>query len=314
MTAPAQSGRAGAGRLLGLGARAALSGPGLLLGVALTLAAAACARSVVRPALFLAGNDDVRRLVGLGAWGLVVLAALARGIALAWAVRAGEGRIRGGQPTLEARALGATSLTGLAWAVGVAAVHLTLFLWFSTGIVSTAVVFVLGKGPLPLLGAAGLAGVLSVAAIAAPVLGLWLELALVRAVVRREGIALAGAEAWHTLGQRPGFVVGAWLATALPAVGVAGTVQVFLGMRPPPSWATVAAQGTGLLLVALIDAVAAVVRLDAYAALELDREGALPAPPPPPDPAPVVPRATLVPPASVVQARLVPPPDGGVSG
>ena len=78
MTGVAQSGRAGTGRLLGLGARAAFCTPGLVLGVALTLAAAGFARAVVFPALALAADGDVRRLVGFGAWGLIILAALTR--------------------------------------------------------------------------------------------------------------------------------------------------------------------------------------------------------------------------------------------
>ena len=51
MTAGGRVGPAGAGRLLGLGVRAALSTPGPVLGVALTLAAAAFAGSAVFPAL-----------------------------------------------------------------------------------------------------------------------------------------------------------------------------------------------------------------------------------------------------------------------
>jgi len=314
MTAAAPSGRAGAGRLLGLGARAALSSPGLLLGVALTLAAAAFARTVIFPALAFAADDDVRRLLAVGAWGLVVLAALARGVALAWAVRAGVDRIRGQEPALDAASLETTGTTGLAWAVGAAAVHLALSLWFWTGLLGAGVTYLLGEGPLPVLGAAGLAAVLSVGAIAGPLLGFWLEVALARAMVRREGIAVAGAEAWRTLGERPGFILGAWFATALPAFGVATLVRTFLGMAPAPSWATVAAQGTGLVLLALIDAVATVIRLDAYAALELDRAGGLPPLPVSPPAPPPVPRATLVEPSTILQARLVPPPGPGVAG
>jgi hypothetical protein len=311
MTAAAPSGRAGAGRLLGLGVRAALSSPGLLLGVALTLAAAAFAGAVIFPALAFAPDDDEQRLLALGAGGLVALAALARGIALAWAVRAGSDRIRSGATVLDATTVGLTGRTGLAWAIGVAVVHLALSLWVWTGLLGAGVAYLLGEGALPVLGAAGLAAALSVGAIAGPLLGFWLEVALARAVVRREGVAVAGAEAWRTLGERPGFVLGAWFVTALPAFGVATLVRTFLGMAPPPSWATIAAQGTGLVLLALIDAMATVVRLDAYAALELDRAGVLPPLPVPPPP---VPRATLVEPSTILQARLVPPPGPGGAG
>ena len=314
MTGVAQSGRAGTGRLLGLGARAAFCTPGLVLGVALTLAAAGFARAVVFPALALAADGDVRRLVGFGAWGLIILAALTRGVALAWAVRAGEGQIRGGPGALDGTAVEMTGRTGLAWAIGAATVHLALSLWFWTGLLGAGMAYLLGEGPLPVLGAAGLAAVLAVAAIAGPLLGLWLEVALARAMVRREGIAVAGVEAWRTLGARPGFVLVAWFATALPAFGVAMLVRTFLGMAPPPSWATIAANGIGLLLLALIDAVATVVRLDAYAAVELDRAGALPPLPVPPQAPPPVPRATLVEPSTIIEARLVPPPDPGVAG
>jgi hypothetical protein len=314
MTPAAQDPPASAGRLLGLGVRAAFSTPIPVLGVALTFAAAAFARSAIFPALAGAESDDVRRLVAIVGWGVVVLAALARGIGLAWAVRAADGRLRGEVAVTDARTFAATGVTGLAWAIGAAVVHLTLSLWFWTGLASAGLVYVLGRAPLPLLGAAGLAGVLSVAAIAGPALGLWLEVSLARAVVRRESIARAGAEAWRTLGERPGFVVVAWLATALLAFGLASMVQTFMGMSPPQSWATAGVMVSGLLLVALIDAVATVARLDAYAALELDRAGVLPQPPRPPAAAPVLPRATLVDPASVVQARLVPPADPGVTG
>src|SRR5262249_35459109 len=56
MTAPGQPVRARAGRLLGLGARSAFAFPGLVLGVASTLAAAALARAVVFPALTFASD------------------------------------------------------------------------------------------------------------------------------------------------------------------------------------------------------------------------------------------------------------------
>jgi hypothetical protein len=229
----AASGRAGAGRLLGLGARAALSTPGPVLGVALTLAAAEFAGSLVFPAAVLSGSADDLRLVVAGALGLVVLAALARGIALAWAVGAASARIRGGRPTFDGSAVETTGLTGLGWAVGAAAVHLTLSLTLWTGLASAGLVYLFGKAPLSLLGAAGLAGVVSVVAIAGPVLGLWLEVALARAVALRQGIAVAGAEAWRTLGARPFFVVGAWLATVVPAFAGARIVRFRRLLRRP---------------------------------------------------------------------------------
>lgn len=314
MTGRTESARASAGRLLGLGIRAAFSTPLAVLGVALTVAAAEVAQAVIFPTMFLADGEDDVRLVVLGAVGLVVLAALARGIALAWAVRTAAERMRGGAWDPDQRAAAATGLTGLFWAVGAAAVQLTLSLTFWTGLAATGMVYLVGKTPLALLGAAGLAGVLAVGAVLGPVLSLWLEVALARAVARGEGIAVAGAEAWRTLGERPGFVVVAWLATALPAMAVAAMVQSFLGMAPPPSWPVVLAQASGLLLLALIEAVATVGRLDSYAALELDRAGVLPVPPTPAPVVPPVPRATLVQPSTVVQARLVPPPDPGMSG
>src|SRR5262249_58399709 len=134
-----------------LGARSALAFPGLLLGVASTLAAAAFARAVVFPALAFAGDEDVRRLVGLGAWGLVVLAALARGIALAWAVRAAADRMRGRPGQLAGNAVAPAGTTGLAWAVGAAVGQLTLSLWVWTGLLAAGAAYVVGKVPLPLL-------------------------------------------------------------------------------------------------------------------------------------------------------------------
>ena len=96
MTAAAPSGRAGAGAAPGprRAHGALLSGP-VAGGRADPRCGSLRPATALPPALILASDDDVQRLLAIGAWGVVVLAALCRGVALAWAVRAGVDRIRG---------------------------------------------------------------------------------------------------------------------------------------------------------------------------------------------------------------------------
>lgn len=297
-----------AGRLLALGAGAALSAPVAALAAAGALAVALIVQSTLPVAWFQsdpeaqAGGTLVR-----GALGLLFGAALARAVALAGAVAQSAARLRG-QPVGFLDAVGRSAGTGLLWAVGAAAAQLAFRLWVWTGFLATLAALVFAPPAPALLGAAGLALVLSVALLGGFVLWLWLELALMRAVVVGGGVARAAADATHLLLQRPGFVFLAWLVTAVPALAVSGFVQTLLGFSPRVGWASAAASGIGLLLLALIDATATVLRLGAFAAVELDAAGEIPLPPPP------VPRATLVDPGSIVQARPVGPLEPGAAG
>jgi hypothetical protein len=303
MTAAAEPVRrpSGAGRLLGLAVKSALSTPGATLAVGFTLAVAQTVSEVLPRAVFAADpSADLGTTLAIGGVGLLIVAALTRGVALAWAVQAGAATADWNA------ALAVTAVKGLSWAVLAAAAHLALSLWFWTGLVSALAAFFLGSPRVALGGAFGLSLVLAVGVVAAPLLSIWLELALARAVVSRTSVGRAGADAARTMLERPGFVVGAWLATALPAFGISRFVELVLGTVPGSEWAAAGAMGVGLLLLALIDALATVVRLDAYVALELDRTGMLPAPPPP-----AVPRAALVVPGTILESRPVGPPGPG---
>jgi hypothetical protein len=176
------------------------------------------------------------------------------------------------------------------------------------------VALVLGGPVVSLLGAVGVALVLTVGAFLGPAAALWLELGLVTSVVRPLSVWAAAGEAARTLLARPGFLLLAWFATALPAGFLVGAAQAMAASTPGPGRASAAAAGVAVLLVALVQAAATLVRLDALAALALDREGRLPTPPPPVAPPVPVPRATLVGP-EVIQARPVGPmgpwPPGG---
>jgi hypothetical protein len=293
--------RSRTGRLLALGTGAALSSPVAVLAVGATLAVALVIGSTLPVALFQADPKAQAggTLVG-GALALLLGAALARAVALAGAVAQSAAQLRG-QPVGLVEAVGRSAGTGLVWAIGAAVAQLAFRLWVWTGFLATLGALLFAPPAASLLGAAGLALVISVALLGGFVLFLWLEVALARAVVIGGGVARASADATQLLLRRPGFVVLAWLVTALPALAISGFVQTLLGFSPRVGWASAAASGIGLLLLALLDATATVIRLGAFAAAELDAAGELPVPPPP------VPRATLVEPGSIVQARMVGP-------
>jgi len=160
-------------------------------------------------------------------------------------------------------------------------------------------------------GALGLALVATVGPLGAVSLELFLELALVRSVCRDEPLAVAGSGAASALLARPGLPFGLWALTAVLAAAVSGTAAGLATLAPPaegryevPIVLVQAAIG------ALAGALAVLVRLGAFTALELDRSGELPAPPVPP-PAPPVPRAELILEAEpILEARAVGPPPG----
>jgi hypothetical protein len=220
-------------------------------------------------------------------------------------VGAGAARLRTGAAT-EGVAPATAGLRGIAWAAAATVVDLLLSTWFWGVLVASGVALVLGGPFVSLLGAAGFALALTLGTLLGPAAALWLELGLVVSVVRPVRMGVAAGEALRLLLARPGFLVGAWVVTAVPAGMLSAGFQVMAAGAPGPGWSAAGAAGVALLLVALVQALATLIRLDALAALVLDREGALPRPPPAPvRPAPV-PRATLVT-HEVVEARPVGP-------
>ena len=138
-------------------------------------------------------------------------------------------------------------------------------------------------------------------------------MALVRAVVRDEPPATAGWEAARALLARPWAPLGLLLLTALLAAAVAGTRAVLSGLGAPRGLHRLlgGAALIQLAIAALASAVAQLVRLFSFVALELGRSGELQVSPPPPAP---VPRAELVLDEGVIlEARVVdrPPRTGG---
>lgn len=303
---PPERPAASAGWLFRLGARAGFSTVAELLVLAGVLAVARTVQSVLWPALL--GADPALRLdrtLLLAGTGLLLAATLGRVVVTAIGVRSGAARIatagsdRAPSPPVAA-------LRGVAWAAAAVILDLVLDVWFWTSLVSSALALALGGPLVSLLGAVGAALVLTVAAFLGPAAALWLELGLVTAVVRPVTFGAAASEAARILLARPGFLVLAWLATALPAGFLVAAVQAMASGAPGPGRAAAAASGVALLLVALAQAAGTLVRLDAFAALVLDGEGRLPAPPPPVAPLAPVPKATLVGP-EVVEARPVGP-------
>jgi len=310
MTAAAPSGPSGApiGWLLRLGARAATSSALAVLTLAAVLAASQVVWHTLGAALLL--GDPALRLEGtllLSGAAMLLMASLARAVVLAVAVHSGATRLRTvpGSPALsEARA----GLRGIAWAAVAVLVNELLSIWFWGVLAASGVATVLGGPLISLLGITGVALVLTLGLLLAPAAALWLELGLVTSVTRPARFGQAAGAALTTLLRRPGAVVALWLVTAVPAGFLAAGVQVLEAGTPGPGRAAAAAGGVALLLVALIQAVATLIRLDALAALVLDGRGELTSPPPKPSPPPSpIPRATLVPTSEVVEARPVGP-------
>jgi hypothetical protein len=160
-------------------------------------------------------------------------------------------------------------LRGIAWAALAVVVDQLLGAWFWGVLLASGAVTVLGGPGVSLLGATGVALVLTLGAFLFPAAALWLELGLVAAVTRPARTREAA---------------------------------------PGPGWSAASSAGVAILLVSLVMAVATLIRLDALAALVLDRRGELPSPPPrPAPPAPAIPVASLVSTGEVVEARPVGP-------
>jgi hypothetical protein len=298
------------GRALALGGRAAFARATPPL-----LAALAAAVGAVASTLLWAGSLGV--LVGARDGTLVVGLLLV--LAIAWLLQAAVlgGAVLQAKATLRLqpvpsfpeailraapRALGWAALAAAAllawqgWQLGVGGSGALLFLRGLAG----------GRGGLA--GALALALAASVGSLGTVFLQLVSELALVRAVARDEPSAVAGWEAGSGLLARPWVPLGLLVLTGVLAAAVGGLAATLGGMGAP-FIARYRAPTTLLevAIAALATSVAQLVRLGAFAALELDRSGELPAPPAPPRP--VVPRAELVLEAEpVLEARAVGPP------
>jgi hypothetical protein len=310
MTAVQPSGPAGAsiGWLLRLGARTASSSALAVLVLAGILATSQVVWRTLGAALLV--GDPALRLEGtllVSGAAMLITAALARAVVLAVTVQSGATWLRTvpGSPAIPpARA----ALRGIAWAALAVLVNELLTIWFWGVLVASGVATALGGPVVSLLGIAGVAGVLSLGLLIVPAAGLWLELGLVTSVTRPARLGDAAGAAGMTLLRRPGTVVALWLVTAVPAGFLAAGLQVLQAGTPGPGRAAAAAGGAALVLVALIEALATLIRLDALAALVLDGMGELPRQPPRPTPPPVpIPVATLVPAREVVEARPVGP-------
>jgi len=303
---PAERTVAPVGWLLRLGWRAAGSSALPVLALAGALAISQVVWRTL-PVALVTGDPALRLeetlLVSGGA--LVLLASMVRAVVLAMGVQSGAAQFRTAPSGLSPERAG---LRGILWAGVAVVVDQVLSVWFWGVLVASGAATVLGAPVVSLLGVTGLALVLTLGAFLVPAAALWLELALVAAVTRPARLGEAAGVALQTLVARPGAVVVLWLLTAVPAGFLAAGIQVLEAGAPGPGRAAAAAGGVGILLVALVEALATLVRLDALAALVLDRRGELPAPPPrPAPPAPAIPVATLVPSAAVVEARPVGP-------
>ena len=303
---PSQPAAAPVGWLLQLGGRAAMSSALPVLALAGVFAASQVVWRTLSMAL-LVGDPALRleETLLVSAAGLLLLASLARAVVLAVAVQSGAARLRTAPSGLSAARAG---LRGIAWAAVAVVLDQLLGAWFWGVLLASGAATVLGGSVVSLLGATGVALVLTLGAFLVPAAALWLELGLVAAVTRPARLREAASTALETLLARPGAVVALWLVTAVPAGFLAAGLHVLQSGAPGPGWAAASAGGVAVLLVALVEAVATLVRLDALAALVLDGRGELPAPPPrPAPPPPAIPVASLVPSGEVVEARPVGP-------
>jgi hypothetical protein len=298
------------GRALKLGATTAFSraAPALLLGLA-TASASLCSTLLWMAGLATLLHDGGKvRLVGL--LGAAVVAFVLQAAILGGALhQAAAGLQSRAVPTLREAMLVAAP-RALPWAVLCGAALIAWSGWQLLLGGSSLLLFLRGlfHGSGGLAGALGLSLALTLGPLGALFLQLVSEMALVRAVVRDEPVAEAGWEAARALLARPWAPFGLLALTALLAAAVAGATAAFSGMAPPRPFRFL--DGAALLklaLGALAVAVAQLVRLDAFAALELGRGGELPEAPAPA----VVPRAELLPESSsILEARAVDGPPG----
>jgi len=295
---------------LGLSTGFAHAAPGLLLGLAV-VATALCGSWLWRIGLLaaLGGGHAGRLLVVLGA---TVLAWLLEATVLGGAVRQGGLLLRAKDVPALREAMAAAVSRALRWAVLAGA---AVFAWTGWQLLlgtSGLLLFLRGllHGGGGLAGALGLSLVFTLGPLGAVALQLVVEMALVRCVLRDEPASVALWEGSRALLARPWAPFGLLVVTAVAAAAVAGTASAVAAMVPPTSLHV--ARGTALLTLAissLASAVALLVRLGAFSALELDRTGELP--PPAEMSQPSIPRAELLLEAEpVLEARAVGPAPG----
>jgi hypothetical protein len=301
-------------RALGLGFSGAFAhaAPALLVGLG------ALASTLCTSLLWLQGFSALvdgsanSRLVGLA---LATLAAwLLEAAVLGAAVRQAAFALRGQTAPPLLSALTSAAPRALGWAILTAAALLAWTGWQLLVATSGALLFLRGLlhgGGGGLGGALGLALVATVGPLGALFLQLAVETALVRSVVRDESASVALYEGARAVLARPFVYIGLLALTALLAATVSGSATALSSMGAPTSVRLL--RGTAFLQLAiasLASAVALLVRLDAFVALELGRTDELP--PLPVPPRPVVPRAELILDAApILEARAVGPESGG---
>jgi hypothetical protein len=299
-------------RALGLGASAgfARAGPALTLGLA-ALATGVCATLFWRSGLAALAErgQTARFLCFLGA---TAAAWLLEASVLGGGVRQAALSLRGQDIPPLPEAMASAVPRALGWAVLAGGAVLAWTGWQVLVGASGLLLYLRGllHGSGGLAGALGLSLVLTLGPLGAVFLQLVVEMALVRSMVRDEPASVALWEATGSLLARPWVPFGLLVLTAVLAAAVGGLAAAVAGMAPPTSLHL--GRATALLRLAiasLASAVALLVRLDAFVALELDRMGELP--PPPARAAPAIPRAELVLDAEpVLEARAVGPPSG----
>lgn len=302
------------GRALALGADGAFSRPG----PALLLGAASASSTFCTTLLWMTGLAALleggarRRLLGLAV--AAVVSWLLQAVILGGAVHQAGATLRG-RPVLPLfSAIAAAAPRALPWAVLAGAAVLAWngweFLVGGSGLLLFLRGLLHGRGAL--LGALALALVGSLGPLCALFLQLVAEMALVRSVVRDEPPPVAGYEAARTLLSRPWAPLGLLVLTALLAAAVGGAAAVLSGMGPArPLRLLGAAAVLQVAIASLAVAVAQLVRLSSFAALELGRTGELGPAAAPPAPPPPAPRAELVlDTGQALEARAVEPPGG----
>lgn len=213
-------------------------------------------------------------------------------------------------------ALTSAAPRALGWAVLTGAALLAWLGWQVLVGASGWVLFLRGlfHGSGGLTGATALALVATVGPLGACFLQLVVEMALVRSIARDEPPSVALYESAGALLARPWVPVGLLLLTGLLAAVVSGTAAALAGMGGPTPWFRLVrgAAIVQLAIASLASALALLVRLGAFLALELGRSDEIPEVSLPP--APLVPRAELVlADEAVLEARAVEPsPEGGV--
>ena len=302
-------------RALGVGASVAFSRaePVLLLGLA-ALASTLCTSLLWLNGLATLVDDGARaRFLGL----LVAAAAawLLEAAILGGAVQQFARGLRGKEVPPLLLAMTSAAPRALGWAVLAGAALLTWLAWQVLVGASGFLLFLRGlfHGSGGLVGALALALVATVGPLGAFFLQLVVEMALVRSVAREEAPAVALYESARGLLARPWVPVGLLVLTALLAAALAGTAAALSGMGPSTSLRLLrGAAALQLAIASLASALALLVRLGAFVALELGRSGELPEVAVPP--ASLVPRADLVGAGEgVLEARAVEPsPRGGV--